>query len=76
LLERIGRLDMFLHDSDHTYDTMMYEYITAWPYLPKHALLLSDDVKMSTAFTEFTQDTSSVSITYKGRLGIIQKLEE
>ena len=76
LLEGVGRLDIFLHDSDHTYDTMMYEYTTAWPYLVEHGLLLSDDVIMSTAFIEFTEDTNTVSIIYKGRLGITQKLEE
>jgi len=76
LLERIGRLDIFLHDSDHTYDTMMYEYTTAWPYIAKHGLLLSDDAKMSTAFIEFTQDMNTVSIIHKGRLGITQKLEK
>jgi GT2 family glycosyltransferase/predicted O-methyltransferase YrrM len=74
LLANIETIDMFLHDSDHSYETMMYEYKTAWPYLKKNGLLLSDDVKMNTAFLEFTKDTNSPSIIYKDRLGIARKL--
>lgn len=74
LLASIENIDMFLHDSDHSYETMMYEYKTAWPYLEKNGLLLSDDAKMNTAFLEFTKDTNSPNIIYKNRLGIAQKL--
>ena len=52
----------------------MYEYKTAWPYLATNALLLSDDVKMNTAFEEFTKDMSTLTMIYKGRFGIAQKL--
>ena len=74
MLATIENIDMFLHDSDHSYATMMYEYKTAWPYLKNNGLLLSDDVKMNAAFLEFTKDTNSPSIIYKNRLGIARKL--
>ena len=74
LLKQIGTIDIFLHDSDHSYETMMYEYKAAWPYLAKDGLLLSDDAKMNTAFAEFTEDNESPAIVYKGRLGICQKV--
>jgi hypothetical protein len=74
ILEGLREMDIFLHDSDHSYETMMYEYKTAWPYLATNGLLLSDDVKMNTAFEEFTRDTSTLTMIYKGRFGISQKL--
>ena len=75
LLKQIGEIDIFLHDSAHTYETMMYEYNTAWPYIKKNGLMLSDDVKMTTAFDEFVSDVGSSSMVYKRRLGIVQKVE-
>ena len=74
VLRQIGIIDIFLHDSDHSYETMMYEYKAAWPHLKCTGLLLSDDVRMNTAFDEFTKDTKSPTMVYKGRLGIAQKI--
>jgi GT2 family glycosyltransferase len=74
ILEGLREIDIFLHDSDHSYETMMYEYKAAWPYLVKNGLLLSDDVKMNTAFVEFAKDMSRLTMIYKGRFGIVQKL--
>ncbi len=75
LLKQIGEIDIFLHDSDHTYEIMMYEYKTAWPYLKKNGLLLSDDVKMNSAFDEFIKDVKSPAMVYSRRLGIVQKVK-
>jgi hypothetical protein len=75
ILDRLGEMDIFLHDSDHSYETMMYEYRTAWPHVATNGLLLSDDVKMNTAFEEFSKDMNTLTMIYKGRFGIAQKLE-
>jgi predicted O-methyltransferase YrrM len=45
LLERLGRIDLFHHDSLHTYEHMMWEYGTALPYLPANGILSSHDVR-------------------------------
>ena len=44
LLERLGQIDLFHHDSLHTYDHMTWEYETALPYLGPAGALSSDDV--------------------------------
>ena len=44
---------MFIHDSEHSYKMMMYEYSTAWKYLKKDGILGSDDINHSNAFEEF-----------------------
>ncbi len=53
LLENLGTIDIFHHDSEHSYETMTYEYETAWPYLRHGGLLLSDDVSWNKAFPDF-----------------------
>jgi predicted O-methyltransferase YrrM len=53
LLNKMGSVDAFLHDSLHTYRNMMFEYRTAWPALRSGGLLLSDDVAFNHAFEHF-----------------------
>jgi len=57
LLGRLGAIDVFLHDSRHTYEHMLWEYRTAWPALRPGGFLLSDDVHWSAAFADFMAET-------------------
>jgi len=51
LLSQLGPIDVFLHDSLHTEEHMLFEYQTAWPNLREGGYLLSDDITFS--FREF-----------------------
>lgn len=53
LLDELSEIDIFLHDSDHTFPCMMFEYEVAWEYLKSNGLLLSDDIHTNDAFTLF-----------------------
>lgn len=53
LLKELKNIDIFLHDSLHTYSHMMYEYTTAWPYIRVGGILLSDDIGLNYAFKHF-----------------------
>lgn len=44
LLDRLGRIDLFHHDSLHTYEHMTWEFETAFPHLNPGGALSSDDV--------------------------------
>lgn len=57
LLEELDSIDCFLHDSEHTYKNMMFEYKTAWLHLRDGGLLLSDNVFMNSAFNDFSKLT-------------------
>jgi predicted O-methyltransferase YrrM len=45
LLVDLGRIDMFHHDSLHTYEHMMWEYGTVFPHLASDGVLSSHDVR-------------------------------
>lgn len=49
-------VDLFMHDSEHTYSNMLFEYRTIWPSIIGGGLLLSDDVSWTKAFSEFTTE--------------------
>jgi hypothetical protein len=46
-------LDFFLHDSLHRYQTMRWEYETAWPRVPEGGFLGSHDVHTNAAWPDF-----------------------
>ena len=48
-------IDLFLHDSDHTYSSQLEEYRTAWPFLRSGGVVLSDDVT-NPAFIDFAAE--------------------
>jgi predicted O-methyltransferase YrrM len=53
ILDSISPLDLFVHDSDHTYGWQMFEYQVAHKALGEHGVLLSDDIDHSLAFVDF-----------------------
>jgi len=52
LLEKLGRIDLFVHDSLHTYRNMRMEFEMVWPFLRPGGVLISDDVGGNTAWQE------------------------
>jgi len=50
LLENLKTIDIFHHDSLHTYDHMLFEYEIAWSHLKHGGMLLSDDLQDSNVF--------------------------
>ncbi|SEQ94260.1 class I SAM-dependent methyltransferase [Natrinema salaciae] len=54
LLERVGPVDLFLHDSDHRLPHMRFEYETAVSHLEPGGVLSSHDVRLSRLFDRFT----------------------
>ena len=44
LLKKLEKIDIFFHDSLHTYDHMLFEYNTCWDHLTDNGILISDDI--------------------------------
>lgn len=80
LLEKLSLIDIFLHDSQHTYEHMKWEYETVWSHIKNNGMLLSDDTNWGmNAFDEFAKKTGCYNIQLRrdGRsqetFGIIRK---
>ena len=57
IIKQIGEVDLFYHDSWHTYHTMMFEYQTIWPALSLGGLLMSEYLpNLNNAFKDFIKD--------------------
>lgn len=55
LIRALGTVDVFLHDSLHSYWNMRFEFGAIWSALAESGVLLSDDVTMNRAFEEFVR---------------------
>lgn len=71
LLEKLREVDIFLHDSLHTFSHERFEYSTAWPYIKPEGLLLSDDVSLP--YQEFCSRAGVNPIHFKYLGGIRKK---
>lgn len=54
LLEGLGGVDVFLHDSLHTGQNMLREFSEVWPHLARGGVILADDVERNGAFGELS----------------------
>ncbi|MEM2045603.1 MAG: class I SAM-dependent methyltransferase [Candidatus Bathyarchaeia archaeon] len=77
LLPKIARecrsIDIFFHDSEHTYQNMYFEYRTVYPYLKIGGLLLPHDINLNNAFIDFAAKINARPIILKKGLGAIIK---
>jgi hypothetical protein len=71
LLGQYGQIQVFMHDSLHTFEHQSFEYRTAWPHIENHGLLMSDDIFWSAAFHRFSKK-KHVPYVNVGDFGIIR----
>lgn len=60
LLEELEAVDVFVHDSLHTYRNMRREFEAVWPRLRPGGALVADDVERNRAFGELRRKNPSL----------------
>lgn len=63
-------LGIFLHDSDHSYSNMKFEFETVWPSMMRGGLLFSDDIFLNSAFHDFAISTHNNEVTFRSFGGL------
>ena len=70
------KIDMFIHDSNHTYRWQIFEYELIYPLLDEDGILVSDDIDFSYAFLDFIKKHSCKALGLFDRYkisGILRK---
>ena len=67
LLARVKTVDLFVHDSLHTYRNMRREFELVWPRLRRGGVLVADDVERSRAFGELRQENPALWCVVRDR---------
>lgn len=73
VLKDVGEIDMFLHDSDHSYENMMFEFRAAWNYLKEGGILFSHDVDFNNAFPDLCRHVKPNCVARFAKLGAARK---
>ncbi|MFN2471648.1 MAG: class I SAM-dependent methyltransferase [Gaiellaceae bacterium] len=73
LLERIGPIDFFMHDSEHSYECMSFEFHTAWTPLREGGALAADDVTLNPAWDEFVREVGREPRAIGPKLSLVVK---
>src|SRR5215216_3884300 len=60
LLQETRTVDLFVHDSLHTYRNMRREFDTVWPHLRKGGVILADDVERNRAFGDLQRKSPTL----------------
>ncbi len=72
-------IDIFLHDSLHTYKNMYFEFELMWPHIKKNGFLISDDISDNNAFVDFYSTKKIAPSLLKNNeekifLGVLKKI--
>lgn len=55
LITELETIDIFAHDSEHSYPCMMFEFELAYEWMNDEGVILSDDISWNSAFSVFTE---------------------
>ena len=75
-LEEFIEIDMFQHDSRHSYSNQLREYRAAWPYIRHGGMLVSDDVSndaLYDATRAWGREPSIIGQSKESPIGLVRK---
>lgn len=75
-LEEVDEIDIFLHDSRHSYSNQLREYRTAWPFIKTNGILVSDDVSndaLYDASLEWDREPTIIGQNKESPIGLVRK---
>ncbi|MFL6007370.1 MAG: O-methyltransferase [Gaiellaceae bacterium] len=74
LMNELGEIDIFFHDSLHTREHMLFEFQTAWPNLRRGGILAADDVfhRMHDALPVFARSVRRRFVVFTS-IGFVKK---
>ena len=76
VLNELVEIDMFQHDSRHSYTNQLREYQTAWPFIRERGLLVSDDVSndaLYDASRNWNREPSIIGQSKESPIGLVRK---
>ena len=75
LVKKLGKVDVFFHDSDHSYENMMFEFNAVYAAVDTGGLIISDDVHKNESFRDFVNKEKITGIQFLTKGGAAVKRE-
>jgi predicted O-methyltransferase YrrM len=70
LVDRLAAVDMFYHDSDHSYNHMAFEFEQAKRKLGPNSVVVADDISWNASLWDFADKYRLPSYNYCGSMGV------
>jgi predicted O-methyltransferase YrrM len=70
MVDKVDSIDFFFHDSDHTYNHMMFEFQQAKRKLNKGGLVVGDDIARNASLWDFADEFAVPSYNFNGTIGV------
>jgi len=70
LVDRLDTIDLFFHDSDHTYNHMMFEFEQVARKLASGGVVLADDIAWNASLWDFADARGIPGYNYRGTIGL------
>ncbi|MBV8089744.1 MAG: class I SAM-dependent methyltransferase [Alphaproteobacteria bacterium] len=70
LVDEVDSIDLFYHDSDHSYDHMIFEFRQAKRKISRGGLVVADDVAWNASLWDFADECGVPSYNFKGSVGV------
>jgi predicted O-methyltransferase YrrM len=70
LIDRLDEIGMFYHDSDHTYNHMMFEFEQAKRKLTPGGVMVADDIAWNASLWDFAGAHAAPSYNFRGTMGV------
>jgi predicted O-methyltransferase YrrM len=62
LMAKLGSIDVFLHDSDHSYEHVMFEAGLVWRSIRPNGCLIVDNIEQNAAFADFARGVGAAAL--------------
>jgi predicted O-methyltransferase YrrM len=70
LIDRLGPIDMFFHDSDHTYNHMTFEFDQAMRKMAPYGVIVADDISWNESLWDFADTHRIPGYNFRGTIGV------
>ena len=77
ILSELGEIDIFQHDSRHSYSNQLREYQCAWPFIKHGGMLISDDISndaLYDASKSWDRDPIIIQQSKDSPIGLVKKI--
>jgi predicted O-methyltransferase YrrM len=76
LLSSCGEIDLFFHDSEHTYDHMMFEFSTVFDNIRRGGIISADDSDWNSSFVDFCTERGMKTFSVGGGSFAVKGIDE
>lgn len=70
VVAKLDTIDLFFHNSDHSYDHMMFEFVEAKRKLSQNAIVVADNIAWNSSLWDFADECGVPAYNFRGSLGV------